>query len=129
ELPSQWRGFLLDQRALRNIALKPTGRLRSTPERNRYEAALAQLVKTAGGRPPTAEGIAAPGAVYLGPGGNGQSPANFTPAQRRRNFTLCTARSSPELPHRRQLGLCLSIARRSGSSRRLFAASGSVGSR
>ena len=27
ELPSQWRGFLLDQRLLRNIAVKPTDKV------------------------------------------------------------------------------------------------------
>ena len=33
ELPSQWRGFLLDQRALRNLAIKPNAITRPSPLR------------------------------------------------------------------------------------------------
>jgi len=43
ELPSQWRGFLLDQRLLRNIAVKPTDKVPASPERPKYEAALKKL--------------------------------------------------------------------------------------
>src|SRR5258708_16311313 len=35
-LPSQWRGFLLDHRALRNIAVKPRVDSEASPLRQRY---------------------------------------------------------------------------------------------
>ena len=35
ELPSQWRGFLLDQRALRMIAVPPKGAVPASPMRQR----------------------------------------------------------------------------------------------
>ena len=34
ELPSQWSGFLLDQRVLRNIAVRPTAQLPASPMRS-----------------------------------------------------------------------------------------------
>ena len=44
-LPSQWRGYLLDQRALRNIAVKPTPGQDAAPVRVQYEKAAAGLQK------------------------------------------------------------------------------------
>src|SRR6516165_10838929 len=43
ELPSQWRGFLLDQRTLRNLAVKPTAKTPASPLRLKYEEAAAKL--------------------------------------------------------------------------------------
>jgi len=37
ELPSQWRGFLLDQRTLRNIAVPPGPKSEASPFRTKYE--------------------------------------------------------------------------------------------
>lgn len=45
ELPSRWRGFLLDQRALRLIAVKPTGGAPASLPRTQYEREAARLVK------------------------------------------------------------------------------------
>lgn len=42
-LPSHWRGFLLDQRALRNIATKPTTTQDASPSRVQYQKAAALL--------------------------------------------------------------------------------------
>ena len=47
ELPSQWRGFLLDQRLLRGIAVKPTPANPASPARLHYEEAAAKLAKLA----------------------------------------------------------------------------------
>src|SRR5262249_4530168 len=65
ELPSQWRGFLLDQRALRNLAVKPPAAAPAGPMRLRYEEAAAQLEKTARKRPLNADERADLGAVYV----------------------------------------------------------------
>jgi tetratricopeptide (TPR) repeat protein len=45
ELPAQWTGFLLDQRALRNIAVLPAAGLAASPMRTRYHQAAEQLVQ------------------------------------------------------------------------------------
>jgi tetratricopeptide (TPR) repeat protein len=42
-LPSHWRGFLLDQRALRNIAVQPSKTLDASPLRVKYQKAAAAL--------------------------------------------------------------------------------------
>lgn len=65
ELPSQWRGFLLDQRALRNIAVKGNETTPASPLRTRYEEAAAKLDKAARDRKLTADESADLGAVYL----------------------------------------------------------------
>lgn len=65
ELPSQWRGFLLDQRLLRTAAVKPAAGAAPGPVRQRYEQAAAELRKTAGGRPLTADELADLGAVLV----------------------------------------------------------------
>jgi hypothetical protein len=65
ELPSQWRGFLLDQRALRNLAVKPIAGVPSSPIRVQYEAALEQLEKAARERKLSADEIADLGALYV----------------------------------------------------------------
>ena len=45
ELPSQWRGFLIDQRALRNLAVKPTAGAPAIALREQYTEAFAKLEK------------------------------------------------------------------------------------
>ena len=54
ELPSQWRGFLLDQRALRRSPSSPP-RGAASPARERYLEAAAKLEKTAQTRQLTAD--------------------------------------------------------------------------
>src|SRR5258708_35596229 len=70
ELPSQWRGFLLDQRMLRGIAVKPAAGTPASPARARYEEAAAKLAKTAKERALTPDEVADLGAldVRLGDG-------------------------------------------------------------
>jgi len=46
ELPSQWRGFLLDQRTLRNIGVKSVGGRAASPARKRYGGAAAEFERT-----------------------------------------------------------------------------------
>src|SRR5438105_12746021 len=55
ELPSQWRGFLVDQRMLRGIAVKPAATAPASPARTRYEAAATKLATTAKDRAPIPE--------------------------------------------------------------------------
>jgi hypothetical protein len=65
ELPSQWRGFLLDQRMLRNIALKPAAGAPASPARLHYQEEAAKLDKAARERKLTADELADLGALYL----------------------------------------------------------------
>src|SRR5437762_1944122 len=82
ELPSQWRGFLLDQRMLRQIAVKPLGTNPASPARVRYEEAAAKLAKLAGKRPLTADEAADLGALYVRLGDVGRALDVLRPAQR-----------------------------------------------
>src|SRR3954469_13704479 len=45
DLPAQWRGFLLDQRTLRNIAVRPAAGAAANPGRMQYTAEAAALEK------------------------------------------------------------------------------------
>ncbi|MBX9680549.1 MAG: hypothetical protein K2X38_17465 [Gemmataceae bacterium] len=45
DLPSQWRGFLLDHRTLRNIAVPPTNKADASPFRLKYEKDAKTLVE------------------------------------------------------------------------------------
>jgi tetratricopeptide (TPR) repeat protein len=65
ELPSQWRGFLLDHKALRSIAIKPTAGNPASPMREQYLDAAAKLEKTAKTRELTADEKADLGAIYV----------------------------------------------------------------
>src|SRR5437870_5772235 len=65
ELPSQWRGFLLDQRALRNAAVKASGTLPNNPLRVRYLERASQLAKSANERKLSADEAADLGALYV----------------------------------------------------------------
>jgi hypothetical protein len=77
ELPSQWRGFLLDQRTLRGVAVKPAG-----PARARYEEEAAKLAKAAGTRKLTADEAADLGALYVRLGDLARALEVLRPAQR-----------------------------------------------
>jgi hypothetical protein len=81
-LPSQWRGFLLDQRQLRLIAVKPIGTGAPSPIRARYEAEAARLTKLARERKLTADEAADLGAVYVRLGEVGKALEVLGPAQR-----------------------------------------------
>lgn len=65
ELPSQWRGFLLDHRTLRNIAIKPTRGTAESPARVRYLEEAARLEKISRERRLTGDELADLGALYV----------------------------------------------------------------
>src|SRR5215471_18756677 len=65
ELPSQWRGFLLDQRMLRSIAVPAVAGAAANPARVAYDTAAANLEKAARDRKLTADERADLGAVYV----------------------------------------------------------------
>jgi tetratricopeptide (TPR) repeat protein len=65
ELPSQWRGFLLDQRMLRTIGVKPPPGSPLNPARANYEVAAAKLEKSRQQRKLTADELADLGALYV----------------------------------------------------------------
>jgi hypothetical protein len=64
ELPSQWRGFLVDQKTLRGIAVKPGPKTPASPYRLVYLDAAAKLEKLAKERKLTADEKADLGAIY-----------------------------------------------------------------
>jgi tetratricopeptide (TPR) repeat protein len=82
ELPSQWRGFLLDQRALRLLANKPAAGAPSVGPRGRYAAEADRLAKLAGSRPLNADESADLGALYLRLGDPAKALEVLRPAQR-----------------------------------------------
>ena len=82
ELPSQWRGFLLDQRILRGIAIKPTAKTPASPARVRYEQAAAKLENLGRKQPLSAGELADLGALYVRLGEPGKAIAVLRPAQR-----------------------------------------------
>ena len=61
-LPSQWRGFLIDQRLLRTLGFKPASGGPSNPLRQRYEKASAELEKASRARKLNADELADLGA-------------------------------------------------------------------
>jgi tetratricopeptide (TPR) repeat protein len=65
DLPSQWRGFLLDQRLLRNIALKPTAAVPASPARVQYQEAVSKLEKFRRSKQLSTEEAADFGALYI----------------------------------------------------------------
>src|SRR5437762_13882860 len=65
ELPAQWRGFLLDQRTLRNVAQKPLKGGDPNPVRARYLDEAAKVEKAARERALTADESADLGAIYV----------------------------------------------------------------
>jgi hypothetical protein len=65
ELPSQWRGFLLDQRMLRGIAIKPAQGSAPNPARARYLNAANDIERARATRRLTSEECADLGAIYI----------------------------------------------------------------
>lgn len=65
ELPAQWRGFLLDQRLLRGIAVRPNDGKPASPIRKRYETEAEKLAKLSQERPLSGDEAADLGALYL----------------------------------------------------------------
>src|SRR6478609_2824026 len=65
ELPSQWRGFLPDQRALRTLAVRPAPGAASHPLREAYREAAHRLTRLAAERPLTADEAADLGALHV----------------------------------------------------------------
>jgi hypothetical protein len=65
DLPAQWRGFLLDHRALRTLAAPPSLTATPHPLRETYREAAAKLTQTAAQRPLTADEAADLGALRV----------------------------------------------------------------
>ena len=81
-LPSQWRGFLLDQRALRLAAVKPLPGKAESPLRAKYQQALTNLEQEAQKRVLTADESADLGALYVRLGEPTKAVACLRTAQR-----------------------------------------------
>lgn len=82
ELPSQWRGFLLDQRLLRSIAIKPANGVPPGPSRERYLQEADKLEKLARARPLSADESADLGALHVRLGDLARAVEVLRPAQR-----------------------------------------------
>ena len=65
ELPSQWRGFLLDQRSLRTIAVRPSGGAAAGPIRKRYQTEMEKLTRLSQQRKLSADEAADLGGLHL----------------------------------------------------------------
>src|SRR5262245_48778508 len=65
DLPSQWRGFLLDQRTLRNIAVAPGSGAGANPARARYQEEAGRLQRRLRDGRAGADDLADLGAVHL----------------------------------------------------------------
>jgi hypothetical protein len=90
ELPSQWRGFLIDQRALRNCALAPAAGRAASPLRLKYQEAARALEGIARQRSLTAEEAADLGALQVRLGDVGRALETLRLAERRhpRHFRI-----------------------------------------
>jgi hypothetical protein len=82
ELPSQWRGYLVDQRLLRQAAVKPTGKQEPNPVRAKYQEEASKLEKLAKERALTADEAADLGALLVRLGDFTGALAVLRPAQR-----------------------------------------------
>jgi hypothetical protein len=82
ELPSQWRGFLLDQRALRLVAVPPGPGTPASPLRARYEQDLTRLAARAKAGALSADEAADLGALHLRLGDVGKALEVLRAAQR-----------------------------------------------
>lgn len=82
ELPSRWQGFLLDQRALRLVAVKPAAGKSPGPLRARYEQDVARLLGLEKSRKLTADEVADLGALYVRLGEPAKALAVLRPAAR-----------------------------------------------
>lgn len=65
DLPSLWRGFLIDQRMLRGIAIKPAAKVQASPARLRYLEEADKLEKAARSGKLSADEQADLGAIYV----------------------------------------------------------------
>ena len=65
ELPSKWRGFLIDHRNLRGVGVARTDGLPPSPLRDDYLAATTKLEQVAKTRPLTADELADFGALFV----------------------------------------------------------------
>lgn len=90
DLPSQWRGFLLDQRALRLAGVRPPAGAAVPPLRAEYEAAAGKLESLERLRPLTAGEQADLGALYVRLGEPGKAVALLRAAKRQNpgHFTI-----------------------------------------
>lgn len=90
DLPSQWRGFLLDQRLLRGIAVQPKDGATARPIRKRYEAEAAKRTKRSQEGKLTADEAADLGAILLRLGETARAVEVLRTAQREnpRHFQL-----------------------------------------
>jgi tetratricopeptide (TPR) repeat protein len=82
ELPSQWRGFLKDQKTLRAIAIKPAPGRPASPARERYVNAAAKLEATAKQRRLSGDEKADLGAIYVRLGEPNKAVSLLREAQR-----------------------------------------------
>jgi hypothetical protein len=82
-LPSQWRGYLLDQRLLRTLALPPAAKTRGHPLRTRYTKALLDLETAAKTRMLSADELADLGALHVRLGNVAQAVTILRDAQRK----------------------------------------------
>jgi hypothetical protein len=81
DLPSQWRGFLLDQRTLRNIALAPAAAQPSSPARTHYLEEATRLEKNVDRL--SADELADLGALYVRLGQADKAVSLLRSAQRK----------------------------------------------
>lgn len=82
DLPSQWRGFLLDHRGLRLIAIPGTENRPASPQRTRYEQEANRLEKLGQERKLTADESADLGAIRIRLGELDRAVEVLRPAQR-----------------------------------------------
>src|SRR5947209_6766324 len=82
ELPSHWRGFLLDQRMLFSIAVAPGGKDAESPARRRYREEATKLEIKARAGKLSADEIADLGALHVRLGEAGKAVALLRTAQR-----------------------------------------------
>src|SRR5260370_36573192 len=82
EVPSQWRGFLLDQRTLRTLAVKPTARTPASPLHVKYAEAAAKLRQAREIRKLTADELADLGALEVRLGETARAVELLRSAQR-----------------------------------------------
>ena len=81
-LPTQWRGFLLDQRSLRKISVNPKDGADASPLRTRYRQEAAKLQAAADKGKLAADELADLGALYVRLGDSGQAIEVLRAAQR-----------------------------------------------
>jgi hypothetical protein len=81
-LPTQWRGFLLDHRALRNIASKPKAESEASPLRTRYRQEAEKLQARLDKGRLGADDLADLGALYVRLGELERAVEVLRPAQR-----------------------------------------------